>query len=141
MFRLISSAAALAAVLCATACSNNNPFTAPTDTSTPATEVTENFDGQLTVNGAVTHPFAVQRVGGVTVRLLAVDPTDVTIGLSMGTWNATLNVCQTILSNDGALGGASLVGNAATTGAFCVRVYDVGKLSRSILYTLSVTHF
>jgi hypothetical protein len=141
MRRTTLSAAALAAVFCVAACSNNNPFTAPTDTSTPATSVTETFDGQLTVNGAVTHPFAVQRVGGVTVRLTALDPTDVTVGLSLGTWNGNSNVCQVILANDAALGGATVVGTASTAGAFCVRIYDVGKLSRSILYTIDVTHF
>ena len=135
------SAAALAAVFGAAACSNNNPFPTPPDTSTPATPVTETFDGQLTVNGAVAHPFAVGRVGTVTVRLIAVDPTDVTIGLSLGTWNVNSNVCQVILANDAALGGATVVGTASTAGAFCVRVYDVGRLSRSILYTLDVTHF
>jgi hypothetical protein len=141
MHRTTLSAAALAAVLGTAACSNNNPFTAPTDTSTPATSVTETFEGQLTVNGAVAHPFAVQRVGGVTVRLTALDPTDVTVGLSLGTWNANSNVCQVILANDTALGGATVVGTASTAGAFCVRVYDVGKLSRAILYTIDVTHF
>ena len=137
MQRTTLSAAALAAVLSAAACSNNNPITAPTDTSTPATTVTETFDGQLTVNGAVAHPFAVQRVGGVTVRLTALDPTDVTVGLSLGTWNANSNVCQVILANDA----ATVVGTASTAGAFCIRIYDVGKLSRAILYTIDVTHF
>ena len=134
-------AAVLAAVFGASACSNNNAFTAPTDTSTPATSVTETFDGQLTINGAASHPFAVQRVGGVTVRLTALDPTDVTVGLSLGTWNTNSNVCQATLSNDAALGGATIVGTASTAGAFCVRIYDVGKLSRSILYQIDVTHF
>lgn len=141
MARLTLSAAALAAVCCATACSNDPFFTQPTDTSTPATEVTETFDGQLTINGAMAHPFAVGRVGAVTVRLIAVDPTDVTIGLSLGTWNASLNSCQLIITNDAALGGATVVGSATVVGAFCVRVYDVGRLSQPILYSLSVTHF
>jgi hypothetical protein len=141
MLRTTLSAAAVAAVFGATACSSNNPFPTPPDTSTPATAVTETFDGQLTVNGAVAHPFAVGRVGTVTVRLTAVDPTDVTIGLSLGTWNANANTCALIITNDAALGGATVIGTASTAGAFCVRVYDVGRLSRSILYTLDVTHF
>jgi hypothetical protein len=138
---MILSAAALAAVFCTAACSNNDPFQGPTDTSTPATPVNETFDGQLTINGAVAHPFAVQRVGSVSVRLTAVDPSDVTIGLSLGTWNPNLNTCQLIITNDAAVGGATLVGTASVAGAFCARVYDVGKLSRPILYTLDVTHF
>jgi hypothetical protein len=141
MRRTTLSAAALAAVFGVAACSNNNAFTAPTDTSTPATAVTETFDGQLTINGAVAHPFAVGRVGNVTARLTATDPSEVTVGMSLGTWNATTNSCVLIVTNDTALGGATIVGTASTAGTFCVRVYDVGKLSRSILYTIDVTHF
>jgi hypothetical protein len=144
MSRTTLTAVAIAAAFCAAACDTDPFFTQPTDTSTPATEVTETFDGQLTVNGGVTHPFAVQRSGSVTVRLLAVDPTDVTIGLSLGTWNATSNVCQAILTNDAAIGGATVVGSAQLTtspGNYCARVYDVGRLSSAIFYSLTVTHF
>ena len=141
MLRMTLPAVALAAVFGAAACSTDPLFTQPTDTSTPATEVTETFDGQLTVNGGVSHPFAVQRSGAVTARLTAVDPTDVTIGLSLGTWNVAGNTCQIILANDAAPGGASVIGTASVAGNFCVRVYDVGRLSGPILYSLSVTHF
>ena len=141
MSRLTPFAVALAAVFGAAACSTDPLFTQPTDTSTPATQVTETFDGQLTVNGGVSHPFAVQRSGAVTARLAAVEPTDATIGLSLGTWNNAGNTCQIILANDAAPGGASVIGTASVAGSFCVRVYDVGKLSRSILYQIDVTHF
>jgi hypothetical protein len=80
-------------------------------------------------------------VGNVTARLTATDPSEVTVGMSLGTWNATTNSCVLIVTNDTALGGATIVGTASTAGTFCVRVYDVGKLSRSILYTIDVTHF
>jgi hypothetical protein len=136
------SAVTLAAALSAAGCSSNNPFlTQPTDTSTPATEVTDTFDGRLTINGAVTHSFAVQRAGTVTARLIATEPTEVIIGVSLGTWNPTTNVCQLIVTNDSAPGGTAVVGTASTNGNFCVRVYDVGRLSQAILYTVNVTHF
>jgi hypothetical protein len=142
MARITPLALALVAAFSVSACSTN-PFPTPTDTSIPATEVTETFDGQLTVNGAVAHPFAVQRSGTVTLRLLALDPSDATIGLSLGTWNANANVCALTpnLANDSAGGGATVIGTASVPGSFCARVYDVGRLSGPTLYTLNVTHF
>lgn len=136
---MILSAAALLAAFCATACGSDDPVL-PDPGPTPVA-VTETFDGRLTINGGVTHPFAVDRIGAVTVRLAAVDPTDVTIGLSLGTWNTGANVCQVILRNDAAPGGATIVGTASVAGNFCVSVYDVGRLSQAILYTLEVSHF
>jgi ABC-type Fe3+-hydroxamate transport system substrate-binding protein len=132
----------VAALVASSACTSNNPFfTAPTDTSTPAVAVTETFDGQVTVNGAVTHSFIVSRAGTVTARLTAVDPDTATIGVSLGTWNAGTNVCQIILANDAAPGGTSVVGTASVAGNFCVRLYDVGRLTAPVLYTVDVTHF
>jgi hypothetical protein len=141
MVRTALSTVTLAAALCASGCNSDPFFTQPTDTSTPATEVTDTFDGRLTINGAVTHSFAVQRAGTVTARLTATEPTEVIIGVSLGTWNPTTNVCQLIVTNDSAPGGAAVIGTASTVGNFCVRVYDVGRLSQAILYTVNVTHF
>jgi hypothetical protein len=140
MARTTLSTVALAAVFCVAACSSD-PFPTAPDTSTPPVAVTETFDGQLTINGGVSHPFPVTRIGAVTVTLTALDPADATIGLSLGTWNNASGVCQATLSNDAAPGGATIVGTASVVGAFCTRVYDVGKLSRAILYTVNVTHF
>jgi hypothetical protein len=133
----------LVAALCGTsACSTNNPFlTAPTDTSTPAVAVTDTFDGQVTVNGAVTHSFIASRAGTITAVLTALDPGDATVGVSLGTWNAGTNTCQIILANDAAPAGASVIGTASVAGNFCVRLYDVGRLTAPVLYTVAVTHF
>jgi hypothetical protein len=141
MTRLLRSLVVLGAPLLAAACSTDPFSTLPTDTSTPAVAVTDTFDGSLSLNGAFTHAFAVQRAGTVSARLTAVDPEDATIGVSLGSWNATGNVCQIILANDAAPGGTSIVGTASTAGNFCVRLYDVGKLTGPVLYTIDVTHF
>jgi hypothetical protein len=34
-----------------------------------------------------------------------------------------------------------VTGTAQQTGNFCVRIYDVGKLTASTNYTIDVTHF
>src|SRR5690348_5902923 len=94
-------AAVLAAGLAAAACNSNNPFlTQPTDTSTPAVSTTDTFDGSVTVNGGTTNPFIVTRAGTVTAVVSALEPSNATVGLMIGTWNSTSNACQLVLVND-----------------------------------------
>ena len=129
--------ALLVAALAASACSDNSTPSGPT--GPPPTAVTETFDGTLTVNGAVTQPFVVGTAGTVVVRLAALEPADAVIGVSIGTWNGV--TCQIVIANDNATSGASATGNATATGNYCVRVYDVGKLTQATGYQITVTHF
>jgi hypothetical protein len=118
---------------------DTTPFpTLPTDTS-PAVETTESFSDTLTVNGGRTHPFSVQRAGTVTAQVTSLSDLNATIGLSLGTWNGT--ACQIILANDSASINVSLTGTAQTSGQFCVRLYDVGRLTAAVSYAVLVTHF
>ena len=120
------------------ACGSDSTGPAPTEPS--AVSVTESYTDTLTVNGARTQPFSVNRAGTVTARITALSPDDtVTIGLSLGTWNGA--VCQIILANDNALLNATVTGTAQATGQFCARVYDVGKLTAATDYTIEITHF
>ena len=136
MVRFASTALTLAAAVLLAGCSDDssNTPTAPTPVA-----VTETFDGSLNPNGGITHPFAVQQTGSVTATLSVVAPEGTVIGLSLGTWNG--QTCQIILANDNAVQGNSIVGTATSTGSFCARVYDVGKLTGSADYEISVTHF
>jgi hypothetical protein len=115
--------------------------TAPTDQPPESPVVSETFAGTVTVNGAVTHPFVVATPAAVQARLQNVSPlTETAMGFSMGTWNTQTQSCTTIISNDNALTGAVLIGSATTSGAFCVRVYDVGKLTAPNSYEVVVEH-
>ena len=124
------------------ACSDDTPTT-PTD-STPPVLINEPFADSLNPNGGRTHAFNVQRAGTVQAKLTSLSPDDtVTIGLSLGTWNGA--ACAIIIANDNAslasAAAAQVTGNATGTGAFCVRVYDVGRLTQNIDYTLTVDHY
>ena len=63
------------------------------------------------------------------VPLAALDPADAVIGVSIGTWNGD-HPARLVIANDNATNGASVTGHATATGNYCVRVYDVGKLTR-----------
>jgi hypothetical protein len=129
----------------AAACGDDTP-TNPTSPTQPTT-ITEQFgsDGTpekppLNPNGGRTHPFIVQQAGTVSARLTALSPDEtVTVGLSLGTWNG--QVCQILLANDAALLNATVTGTAQQTGQFCVRIYDVGRLTAPTNYSIDVTHF
>jgi hypothetical protein len=121
-----------------TACGSSSTPTTPTDSD--AVSVTESFTDTLTVNGAKTQPFTASRAGTVTATITALSPdATVTVGLSLGTWNGS--ACQIIIANDAAVLNTVVTGTAQATGNFCVRVYDVGKLTAATDYTLAVTHF
>jgi hypothetical protein len=122
----------------AAACGDDNVTSGPSPQEPVA--VTEQFNESLNPNGGRTYPFIVQQAGSVIARLSVLSPDDtVTVGLSLGTWNG--QVCQIILANDAALLNTSITGTAQQTGQFCVRVYDIGKLTASTDFTVDITHF
>lgn len=141
MARMLHLAPVLAATLLATACSNDPFATLPTEPAVPPTVITDTFEGQLTVNGAASHPFVVTRAGALSATLTAIEPAGAIIGVGLGTWNSGSNSCALIITNDLAPGGAVLVGTASVAGNFCVRVNDVGKLTATAGYLLTVAHY
>jgi hypothetical protein len=112
----------------------------PAIPSNPSTPVTETFTGTLTQNGGVTHAFSVAASGAVTASIVSLAPDSaVAIGLSLGTWNGTAGTCATVISNDNATVGTSIVGAADREGRLCVRVYDAaGTLTQPTDYELRV---
>ncbi len=137
MLRSLSIVLTLAAALATTGCSDDS-ITTPTGPTPVA--VTETFSGTLNPNGGTTFQFTVQQTGSVTATLTAVSPDGSTIGLSLGTWNGQVCSIPT-LANDNAAQGTTVTGTAASTGIFCTRVYDVGKLTVPVDYQIDVTHF
>ena len=137
MVRLFPTILTLAATLVLAGCGDDSTTNTPTGPTPVA--VTETFSGTLNPNGGITHSFVVQQAGNVTATLTIVTPEGMTIGLSLGTWNG--QACQIILANDNAVQGNTVVGSATSTGSFCARVYDVGKLTGLTDYELSVTHY
>jgi hypothetical protein len=124
----------------ASGCSSNTSSPVPT-TPTPDNITEPPFQGTLTVNGAATVPFVTTQTGTATATLAALDPDPdgtVIIGLALGTWNGT--TCQLVLTNDSASVGASVVGSVAGAATLCVRVYDVGKLTAPVTYTVNIVH-
>ena len=105
----------------------------------PDPTVTETFTGTLTVNGALTHTFTVAGSGLVTATLTTVTPTiTIPVGLALGTWNGTN--CQITLPKDDAVQGNAVIGQVSAATTLCARIYDVGKLTEPLGYTITVVH-
>jgi hypothetical protein len=119
-------------------CSSNDDLPETPTQPTPV-QITESFSGNLNVNGARTHSFAVDRAGTVTAQLKALSDQAATIGVSLGTFNGS--ACAILLSKTDAVLNSTVTGTAQSTGQFCVWLNDVGKLTAGVDYTIDVTHY
>ena len=128
--------ALLAGALGSAACDDNS-IVVPIG-PTPVQQ-TETFSGTLTINGGLTFSFTSNR-GAVTATLSTVSPDSaVVLGMSLGVWNGI--TCAATLPNDQAVQGSTIYGTVNTTGALCVRLYDVGKMADSLDFEVKVIHF
>ena len=138
MQRTFRGAVLLTAALLLAGCDNTveNAGT-PTEPAPTTTETI--FTGTVNINGAQTHTFIVAASGVVTATLSEVTPDNtIAVGLLLGTWNGAS--CATVVSNTNVLQGNALIANATGAGAVCVRIHDVGKLTASLDYKLTVVH-
>ena len=121
----------------ATAACGDSDNPTPTAPTAPTT-VTVTFSGSLNRQGANTHPFTTDG-GTVIATLTTVSPDSaVTLGLSLGTWNGA--ACQTVIANDRAVQGTTVVGGATGSGNLCVRLYDIGSITQQTSYEVTVVH-
>ena len=138
MQRVFLRTLVLAALVAAAGCDNELENGSPTE---PAPTTTDTFTGSINVNGAMSHPFSVVAAGRVTATLTEVAPNNtVTVGFALGRWNASSSFCEQIIPKDDAVQGQILAGDAAGVGTLCARIYDTGKLTEPINYTITVVH-
>jgi hypothetical protein len=141
--RFVRWYAALAIVIASlVSCGEDTP-TAPTPA--PPTTVTDTFSGSITKNGAASHNFTALAAGTVTSTLTAVGPdalgadgTPLVVGFGIGTWSGT--ACTIVQAQDRAVQSSVLYSNVNASGDLCVRVFDVGNLTDSVDYTVTIVH-
>lgn len=137
MFRLTLRALPLALLLAVfAACDDDEPSTPVSPTPDP---VTESFSGGLNVNGGATYTFTSNATGSMSATLTTVSPDSAVVGFAIGTWNGT--ACSHLIAKDDAMQSSVLFGTVTSSSAsLCVRVYDIGRLTESISYTITVVH-
>jgi hypothetical protein len=142
MSRLPVYALLLAAALGGTSCGDDEPDTI--DPGPSPIEIVENIGGRLTVNGAQTHPFTVERPGDITAILTAVSgDAPPAISIALGTWNGVS--CALVVANDKATPGttaiSTVIGRATVAGTYCLRVSDPGTLTAAVDYAVELRHY
>jgi len=104
--------------------------------------VTETFTGTININGAATHSFFTSATGSVTATLTSLGETPPTnVGFSLGTFSGTTCSVNVGLFSDKAVVNTVVIGTVSTLGgSLCVRINDVGALTESVPYTITVQH-
>ena len=129
--------ALLAAPLMA-ACDNGPlPTTADTTTTTTTSPVTETFSSQLAVGGYAFRSITAVKAGTVTVTLnSAGSSSTLKVGLGLGIPDSTGTGCLFTRSTETAAGGVLTA--AVDAGSYCMRVWDLGTLTTTIPFTVTI---
>jgi hypothetical protein len=138
---------ALALSVVAAACDDSNPGIVQPDVN-PAT-VTETFTGNLSVQSVSSHSFIISRSGRISITLTAVSPPPTSeapsspeVGIGIGIpsgLSCALNLGDKTTVTTTAASTPQISG-IVIAGTFCVAVYDVGKLTEAVDYTVDVAH-
>lgn len=113
------------------------PNSAPESTGTR----TETFSSSLGVLGAAARSFTVSQGGTVSVRLENISPTPgVVVGLGVGIPRVDGTGCSLSRSLNTAPGSSAQITGGIDTGAYCVKVYDVGNLAALVNFSISIIH-
>ena len=127
---------ALALAFAAAACSSDTAVP-PAPTPVPAS-ITDMFTGSLSVAGTSAQPFTVNETGHLTVTLNSVTPS-AAVGVGIGTPSA--GGCALVSRQSPVTAGSTTVfSGIALKGNLCVSVYDIGNLTDTVTYTLTVFH-
>ena len=117
---------------------------APTTPTSAAATILETFSDTLLVAGVNTHSFTVDKIGGVQVTLLSLEP-GASVGLGVGT--PSQGSCS-VIDHVQAVAGKNVLlkGTATVPGLYCVTIFDltdsngVGSLVGPVAYTINVLH-
>jgi len=139
--RTFALIAALALGTLAAACGNNNTTTTtPTTPTTPTGPTTSVFASRLTPGGAVSRSFGATTTGTVTVMLTnAAGPTTV-VGLGIGVPTTGIAKCALSTAIQTASASTPQISAAVDPGQYCVTVYDLGTLTSTIDFSVTLVY-
>jgi hypothetical protein len=137
----VSVAVVVAFCMLATACDEGDPGIVQ-PTVNPAT-ITDTFTGNVAPNAADSHAFVITLSGKIAITLTAVGPpstAEVSVGIGIPTGLAcslTLGDGTTVTTTAGS---TPQISGTVLPGTFCVVVFDLGKLTDPVDYTVTVAH-
>ena len=142
MRHFITLSLVIAIALAVAGCTSNTASSATTATTPTAVTSTDAFSGTVGQSGTTGFPFTVSTTGAVTIGLTSVAPLS-TMALGVGIATSDGTTCGSSISkNDNARSGTSALAGTATSGSYCVVVYDSGNVPEgwSVSFTVQVVH-
>lgn len=128
------SAIFLAVLLCAVAC-GTDPVTEPS----PSSPIEETFTSILHDRGRIAVRFSAPVAGVVNVRLNAVGPPSVPIGLGLGIPGAgSACILSVSITTEGAA--TPQISEQVDQGEYCAEVHDIGNITDYVNFSLTVGH-
>jgi len=116
-------------------CDDAATATSPTTTS----PVTDTWPGQIPVGGSATRSFSSASSGTATITLTQVGPpADVVVGLGVGIPHADGTACYLTQSMETGASSAPQITVSVEAGAYCVRVYDIGRLTSQVAFGVTI---
>lgn len=104
----------------------------------PSKNKTETFTGTLTINGNAATTFTASNSGEYSITLSSLTPSvNVFVGLIFG--QNSSSGCVPVQQNNFATIGVPLTG-AIIPGSYCVVIYDVGALTQTEAFSVSISH-
>lgn len=129
------------AVACTILVTSANCGTTPTQPAPVYDLKTETFSGSLNTGGGAHFPFSVVNPGDINVTITQMSPaSNLTVGLALGSWEATTEVCTDQLSTSASVN-IAYAASPSGAGNYCVRIFDSGNVQAQTEFTLSVTHY
>jgi hypothetical protein len=130
-------AAAAAIALSALACGGETP----TEPAPVYEQKTETYIGTLNTGGGAAFDFTVTNPGNIVAKITELSPVStLTMGLSLGYWDATTSSCSQDIRESVTLN-TTLSGSPPGPAQYCVGVYDVGNVQAPTTFTIVVTHY
>jgi hypothetical protein len=130
-----SAAVLVAAVLSLSACAEESP-TAPTTLESP---VTFTFISNLYPQGTVTRFLTASQAGAITLTLDSLAQ-PVVVGLALGLRRADGAGCHGTITVEATAGATPQIASTVDAGDYCMSIYDVGHLSASAAFSITVVH-
>ena len=95
---------------------------------------------QNTGSGAA-FDFTVTNPGNIVAKITELAPVStLTMGLSLGFWDATTSLCSQDISGSVTLN-TTMSGQPPGPAQYCVGIYDVGNIQTATSFTIVVTHY
>lgn len=132
--------AAAALALCAVACGDKNASSTSPTVTPAAPTVTERYVGTLSVGGSGFYSFSVPQYGTVNATLTSVTGASESAVLGLGLGVPSGFGCSTRTTTSTGPGADAQVTDTYDPGIYCVRVYDVGNLTGSATFDVTIAH-